>query len=74
MLDKLKKLNKRREYVFTKWLKNPGIIQDKLFRFVNLNIWNINNNKCDELYLSRNYEFLTSEEIYDNVSKLISNI
>ena len=70
----IEKLNKRKEYFFTEWLKNPDIIQDKLFRFVNLNEWKINNNKCDELYLSRNYKFLTSEEIYDNVSKLISNI
>lgn len=70
----IEKLNKRREYFFTEWLKNPDIIQDKIFRYVNLNKWKINNKKCDELYLSRNYEFLTSEEIYDNVSKLISNI
>ena len=70
----IEKLNKRKEEFFTEWLKNPDKIQDKLFRFVNLNEWKINNNKCDELYHARNYEFLTSEEIYSNVSKLISNI
>ena len=70
----IEKLNKRKEEFFTEWLKNPDKIQDKLFRFVNLNEWKINNNKCDELYHARNYEFLTSEEIYSNVFKLISNI
>lgn len=31
--------------------KNPEIIQNKLFRFVDLNKWKDNNKKCDELFV-----------------------
>lgn len=65
------KLNTRKEYFFDEWLKNPDEIQDKLFRFVNLNKWKENNSKCDELYDSRKYEFLPSEEIFSRILRLL---
>ena len=65
------KLNTRKEYFFDEWMKNPDEIQDKLFRFVDLNKWKENNSKCDELYASRKYEFLSSEEIFSSISKIL---
>jgi len=61
------KLNTRKEYFFDEWMKNPDEIQDKLFRFVDLNKWKENNSKCDKLYKSRKYEFLSSEEIFSRI-------
>ena len=61
------KLNTRKEYFFDEWLKKPDKIQDKLFRFVDLNKWKENNSKCDELYKSRKYEFLSSETIFSRI-------
>ena len=61
------KLNTRKEYFFDEWLKNPDEIQDKLFRFVDLNKWKENNSKCDELYKFRKYEFLSSETIFSRI-------
>ena len=61
------KLNTRKEYFFDEWLKNPDEIQDKLFRFVDLNKWKENNSMCDKLYKSRKYEFLSSEEIFSRI-------
>ena len=61
------KLNTRKEYFFDEWMKNPDEIQDKLFRFVDLNKWKENNSKCDELYASRKYEFLSSETIFSRI-------
>jgi hypothetical protein len=65
------KLNKRKEYFFTEWLKTPDTIQEKLFRFIDLNKWKTNNTNCDELYHSRNYEFLSSEEIFEKVNQIL---
>uniref|UniRef100_A0A6C0KYT7 Uncharacterized protein n=1 Tax=viral metagenome TaxID=1070528 RepID=A0A6C0KYT7_9ZZZZ len=65
------KLNKRKEYFFTEWLKTPDTIQEKLFRFIDLNKWKTNNTNCDELYNSRNYEFLSSEEIFEKVNQIL---
>jgi len=65
------KLDTRKEYFFNEWLKNPDEIQDRLFRFVNLNKCKENNSKCDELYKSRKYEFLPSEEIFSSIFMLL---
>jgi hypothetical protein len=65
------KLDTRKEFFFNEWLKNPDEIQDRLFRFVNLNKWKENNSKCDELYKSRKYEFLPSDEIFSRILMLL---
>lgn len=57
------KLYTRKEYFFSEWLKDPEEIQQKLFRFVDLNKWVENNKKCDELYLKRGYKFMSSDDI-----------
>jgi len=65
------KLYTRKENCFNEWLKNPDEIQDKLFRFVNLNKWKENNSKCDNLYDSRKYKVLPSEEIFSRILMLL---
>lgn len=57
------KLNKRKEWFFDEWQKNPQKTQDKLFRFVDLNKWKDNNDKCDKLYSDRKYEILDFNDI-----------
>ena len=42
-----------------------------MVKFVNLNKWKENNSKCDELYKSRKYEFLQSEEIFSSIFMLL---
>ena len=58
------KLEKRKEWFFEEWTRNPDNTQKKLFRFVDLNKWKENNKKCDKLYLDRKYKFLDSNKIY----------
>lgn len=65
------KLNSRKEWFFEEWTKNPDVIQDKLFRFVDLTKWTVNNAKCDVLYTDRNYEFMDSNEIYNAVCEIL---
>jgi adenylate kinase family enzyme len=65
------KLYTRKENFFNEWVKNPDEIQDKLFRFVNLNKWKENNSKCDNLYDSRKYKVLPSEEIFSRILMLL---
>jgi hypothetical protein len=67
------KLNERKDWFFEKWLEKPENIQEKLFRYVDLNKWKDNNIKCDKLYLERGYNFMTQEDIFDRVSKLIND-
>jgi len=66
------KLVNRKEWFFDQYLKNPDFIQNKLFRFVDLNAWVTNNEKCDELYIKRDYKFLDYDSIYKNVCKIIA--
>lgn len=68
----IEKLSDRREWFFDQYLKNPDFIQNKLFRFVDLNAWIVNNEKCDKLYISRKYEFLDYDSLYKNVCKKIN--
>lgn len=68
------KLNTKKEYFFDEWLKNPDEIQDKLFRFVDLNKWKENNSKCDKLYDSRKYEFLSSETIFSRILGILKKM
>jgi adenylate kinase family enzyme len=65
------KLQNRKEWFFEEWNKNPETIQNKLFRFVDLNKWNENNEKCDKLFVSKNYIFMDSEEIFNEVCELL---
>jgi hypothetical protein len=65
------KLQNRKEWFFEEWNKNPETIQNKLFRFVDLNKWKENNEKCDKLFVSKNYIFMDSEEIFNEVCELL---
>ena len=69
----LDKLDKRKEWFFENWLKNPESIQEKIFRFVDLNKWKENNEKCDRLYGSRGYVSMTSNEIFEYIDKILDN-
>ncbi len=68
----LDKLDKRKELFFEQWLENPDKIQEKIFRFVDINKWKDNNTKCDDIYRSRGYEFLNAEEIFDAVCEILN--
>ncbi len=68
----LDKLDKRKELFFEQWLETPDKIQEKIFRFVDLNKWKNNNTKCDDLYKSRGYEFLDAEAIFDAVCEILN--
>lgn len=65
------KLQSRKEWFFEEWNKNPDNIQNKLFRFVDLNKWKENNEKCDKLFVDKNYVFMGSEEIFDEVCEIL---
>ena len=65
------KLQNRKEWFFEEWNKNPETIQNKLFRFVDLTKWKENNEKCDKLFVSKNYIFMDSEEIFNEVCELL---
>lgn len=67
----ISKLENRKEWFFEEWNKNPNSIQNKLFRFVDLNKWKENNVKCDELFISKNYIFMDSEEIFNEVCEIL---
>jgi adenylate kinase family enzyme len=67
----INKLQSRKEWFFGEWTKSPKTIQNKLFRFVDLNKWKENNNKCDKLYLNRKYKFMDSNKIFTKVCKII---
>ena len=70
-LDKLEKLEKRKEWFFDEWKKNPEKIQEKIFRFVDLNKWKENNEKCDELYKKRDYKFMNQDDIFNKVCDIL---
>jgi hypothetical protein len=67
----ISKLENRKEWFFEEWNKNPNSIQNKLFRFVDLNKWKENNVKCDELFISKNYIFMDSEDIFNEVCEIL---
>jgi len=54
-------------------LNNPKETQEKLIRFVDIDEWKYNTNKCNQLYIERGYELMNSIKIYDRVIKLIGD-
>ena len=65
------KLNDRKEIFFNNWLKNNNDTQKKLFRFVDLNKWKINNVACVAIHKEHNYKLMDINDIYIKVCNLI---
>jgi hypothetical protein len=65
------KLIERKEWFFNYWISNPDDAQKKLFRFVDLNKWKLNNNECDKLYSDRGYIIMNADDIFKNVCEIL---
>ena len=65
------KLNDRQEWFWQEYKKDNQKIQDKLFRYVDLNGRKENSTECKKLYLSKNYKLLNRDIILDKCEKLI---
>lgn len=70
----IEKLAERKEWFFKEWVKNQENIQKKLYRFVDINGWQENNKKCDELYKNRGYKFMKSSDIYEEVCDILEKL
>ena len=70
-IQKISKLNDRKELFFTDWLKDNNKIQKKLFRFVDLEKWKSNNIVCNTIHKKHKYKSMNKNNIYKKVCKLI---
>jgi shikimate kinase len=67
------KLYERKEIFYEQWKKNNSDIQEKLFRFINLEQWLKNNIACRKIHKEHNYKFLDNDKIIRKVSKKIDS-
>jgi hypothetical protein len=67
----ISKLCDRKEEFFNSYLNSTNKIQEKLFRYVNINEWKENTIKCNELYKQRQYIFISFDDIYQKVTDLL---
>ncbi len=63
----------RKDDFFELWLQDEKNIQDKLFRYVDINKWKKNNLFCKKIHKSNGYEFMSSNDIYKKILELIEN-
>lgn len=68
------KLYSRKEWFFKSWKEKPSLIQDKLFRFVDINKWAKNNSICDDIYIDRGYQVKDQSEIFTDIQIKINSI
>lgn len=69
----ISKLDERKESLFNDWLHDNEKIQEKLFRYINLNKWKTNNIACKEIHKKYNYKFMSGDEIFTSVCKLLDD-
>lgn len=67
------KFSDRRRWFFDELINNSQI-QDKLFRYVDLNSRKKNAKECKELYLGRNYKLLNKKTILNECKVLINKV
>ncbi len=71
-LRQVDKLHQRKEWFFDNWLKDKKIIQDKLFRFINITEWEKDVDICDKKFKEAGYEFLSQGDIIENIRMLLN--
>jgi len=67
----IEKLYNRKKWFYENWLKDNKSIQNKLFRFVDLNERKETSFHCDELYKSKGYKFMSYNEIMKEIMNIL---
>ena len=65
------KLYDRKEWFYNSWLKDNKNIQDKIFRYVDINEINKNKIECNDLYKKRGYQFMNYDEIMQECKDIL---
>ena len=68
----MNKLCDRKEWFYNNWLKDNKKIQDKLFRYVDINEIKKNKIECDDLYKKRGYKFMNYDEIMQKCKDILN--
>jgi adenylate kinase family enzyme len=68
----ISKIYNNKEKIFNKWLEYPDKTQSKLTYEINLSLWREETEKWNKLYKTKKYEFMTSEDIYRTIKKIIT--
>lgn len=69
----IQKLYNNRDEFFDLWQKDPSNAQEKLIRYINLDDWKDNNVECQKIYIKKNYESLSYEEIFEKIKEILIN-
>lgn len=67
----INKLHSRKEWVFNEWLKNNDKIQQKLIELIDIDGMVEKKKKCDSVYKSRGYKFMTPKSIMQKCTELL---
>jgi adenylate kinase family enzyme len=67
----IQKLEDRRNELFTMWENDSKNTQDKLFRYLNLDEWQKNNEECRKHYEQRGYELLSYANVFTRIHSLL---
>ena len=65
------KLCDRKEWFYKNWLQDNKNIQDKLFRYVDINEMKKNKVECDTLYKKKGYQFMNYDDIMQKCKDIL---